>query len=258
MARIQIGLQLYTLRDNMAQDMEGTLRHVAKLGYEGVEFAGYYDMPAAQLKQLLDEIGLKAIGSHVSLDNLRNNLQGEIDYLRTLGAKYIICPFVVEEQRQTAEQWQQIITDCEGFAAEAKKQGLQFLYHNHDFEFHVQIDGQFVFDAMYANAGDQAIGVEMDVCWVQFAGQDPLVYIAKYAERLPLVHFKDFAKDAEGKIITLELGLGNVDLEKVIAAAEQADVEWLIVEQDHCQKPPITSIENSLNWVKEHYTSVKN
>jgi sugar phosphate isomerase/epimerase len=258
MARISIGLQLYTLREDMAQDMEGTLRHVAKLGYEGVEFAGYFGMPAEQLKQLLDEIGLKAIGSHVSLDNLRNNLQGEIDYLRTLGATYIICPYVAEEQRQTAEQWQQIIADCEGFAVEAKKQGLQFLYHNHDFEFHINVDGQFVFDAMYAKTGEDAIGVEMDVCWVQFAGQDPLAYIAKYAGRLPLVHFKDFSKDANGKIVTLELGLGDVDLEKVIIEAEKAGVEWLVVEQDHCQKPPLTSIANSLNWVKEHYTSVKN
>ncbi|MFD0695057.1 sugar phosphate isomerase/epimerase family protein [Paenibacillus sp. GCM10027628] len=258
MARIGIGLQLFTLRDNMAQDMEGTLRHVAKLGYEGVEFAGYYGMEAESLKQLLDEIGLKAIASHVSLDNLKNNLQGEIDYLRTLGAKYIICPYVAEDQRQTAEQWQQIIADCEAIAAEAKKQGLQFLYHNHDFEFHVKIDGQFVFDAMYAKTGENAINVEMDVCWVQFAGQDPLAYIAKYAGRLPLVHFKDFSKDADGKIVTLELGQGNVDLEKVITAAEQAGVEWLIVEQDHCQNPPLTSIANSLNWVKEHYTSVRN
>ncbi|MFC5447915.1 sugar phosphate isomerase/epimerase family protein [Paenibacillus aestuarii] len=257
MARIGIGLQLYTLRDDMANDMEGTLRHVAKLGYEGVEFAGYYGMPAEQLKQLLDEIGLKAIGSHVSLANLRNNLQGEIDYLRTIGAKYIICPYVMPDERQTVEQWQQIIATCEEIAVEAKKQGLQFLYHNHDFEFHAKIGEEFVFDAMYAKTGEGAINVEMDVCWVQFAGQDPLAYIAKYAGRLPLVHFKDFSKDEEGKIITLELGLGNVDLEKVIVAAEQAGAEWLVVEQDHCQKPPLTSVENSLNWVKEHYTNVR-
>ncbi|NEW06259.1 sugar phosphate isomerase/epimerase [Paenibacillus sp. SYP-B3998] len=258
MAHIGIGLQLYTLRDDMALDMEGTLRHVAKLGYEGVEFAGYYGMPAEQLKQLLDEIGLKAIGSHVSLDNLRNNLQGEIEFLRTLGATYIICPYVADEQRQTVEQWQQIIADCETFAEATKKQGLQFLYHNHDFEFHLHVNGQFVFDAMYAQKGENAINVEMDVCWVQFAGQDPLAYIAKYAGRLPLVHFKDFSKDAEGKIVTLELGQGEVELEKVIKAAEQAGVEWLVVEQDHCQKPPLTSVANSLNWVKEHYTGVKN
>ncbi|MBD0380773.1 sugar phosphate isomerase/epimerase family protein [Paenibacillus sedimenti] len=258
MARIGIGLQLYTLRDDMAQDMEGTLRQVATLGYEGVEFAGYFGKPAEQLKQLLDEIGLKAIGAHVSLDNLRNNLQGEIDYLLTLGAKYIICPGVFNEERQTAEQWLKLIAEFETFAAEAKKQGLQFLYHNHDFEFHVNIEGEFVFDAIYAKTGENAINVEMDVCWVQFAGQDPLAYIAKYAGRLPLVHFKDFSKDEDGKIITLELGLGNVDLKKVITAAEQAGVEWLVVEQDHCQKPPLTSVANSLNWVKEHYTIVRN
>ncbi|UJF31294.1 sugar phosphate isomerase/epimerase family protein [Paenibacillus hexagrammi] len=257
MARLGIGLQLYTLRDDMEKDMEGTLRYVAELGYEGVEFAGYYGMPAEKLKQLLDELGLKAIGSHVSLASLTDNLQGEIDYLKTLGAQYIICPYVMPEQRETSEQWEEIISRCEGFAAEAKKQGLQFLYHNHDFEFHLKIKDEFVFDAMYANTGDKAINVEMDVCWVQFAGQDPLAYIAKYAGRLPLVHFKDFSKDEEGKIITLELGLGQVDLKMVIEAAEKAGAEWLVVEQDHCQKPPLTSVANSLNWVKENYTGVR-
>ncbi|MDU0199798.1 MULTISPECIES: sugar phosphate isomerase/epimerase [Paenibacillus] len=254
MGRLGIGLQLYTLRDDMAKDLEGTLRHVAKLGYEGVEFAGYFDKPAAEMKDLLDELGLKAIGSHVSLERFRNNLQGEIDYLHTIGAKYAICPYVGAEERENAEQWRKLIAECEQIAIEVGKQGLQFLYHNHDFEFHHKVDGEFVFDAMYA--GKDAIQVEMDVCWVKYAGQDPLAYIAKYAGRLPLLHFKDFSKDAEGKLVTLELGLGEVPLEQVIKAAEQAGVEWLVVEQDHCQKPPLVSIENSLNWVKEHYINV--
>ncbi|TXK81882.1 sugar phosphate isomerase/epimerase [Paenibacillus sp. N3.4] len=258
MTRLGIGVQLYTLRDDMAQDMEGTLRQVAKLGYEGVEFAGYYDKPADELKALLDELGLKAIGSHISLERLRNNLQGEIDYLHTIGAKYAICPYVAAEDRENVEQWKAIIAECEAFAKETNKQGLQFLYHNHDFEFHFKINEEFVFDAMYVKTGEDAINVEMDVCWVQFAGQDPLAYIAKYAGRLPLVHFKDFTKDEEGKLVTLELGLGDVPLKEVITAAEQAGVEWLVVEQDNCQKPPLTSVANSLEWVKANYLNVHN
>ncbi|MDF2645326.1 MULTISPECIES: sugar phosphate isomerase/epimerase [unclassified Paenibacillus] len=258
MGRLGIGLQLYTLRDDMEKDLEGTLRHVAKLGYEGVEFAGYYGKPAAELKQLLDELGLKAFGSHVSLERFRKDLQGELDYLKTIGAKYAICPYVGAEERESADQWKALIAECQAIAVETNKQGLQFLYHNHDFEFHYKVNDEFVFDAMFAKTGEDAINVEMDVCWVQFAGQDPLAYIAKYAGRLPLLHFKDFTKDAEGKLVTLELGLGDVPLEKVIKAAEQAGVEWLVVEQDHCQKPPLTSVENSLNWVKEHYTNVHN
>jgi sugar phosphate isomerase/epimerase len=253
MSRMGIGVQLYTLRDDMQANMEGTLRKVAELGYEGVEFAGYYGMEAAALKKLLDEIGLTAIGSHVSLQKLRTDLQGEIDYLKTLGAKYLICPYVGDQERQNAEDWKRIFAELEQFGAEARKQGLQFLYHNHAFEFEIEVNGAYVFDAMYASISPESVQVEMDVCWVQFAGQDPLAYISKYAGRLPLLHFKDFTKDADRKIVTLELGLGDVALAKVIEAAVKAGVEWLIVEQDYCQKPPLVSVENSLKWVQENY-----
>ncbi|MGG1515298.1 sugar phosphate isomerase/epimerase [Paenibacillus oryzisoli] len=256
MGRLGIGLQLYTLRDDMARDMEGTLRHVAKIGYEGVEFAGYYNMPADKLKGLLDELGLKAFGSHISLQRFRDDLQGEIDYLKTIGATYAICPWLDSSTLETAEQWQTLIDELATIAGKVKEQGLSFLYHNHAFEFQVNVNDQFAFDAIYATSSD--INVEMDVCWVKFAGQDPLAYIAKYAGRLPLVHFKDFTKDAEGKLVTLELGLGEVPLNDVIKEAEKAGVEWLVVEQDHCQKAPLTSIENSFNWVKENYLNVHN
>ncbi|MGO4275982.1 sugar phosphate isomerase/epimerase family protein, partial [Paenibacillus sp. TAF58] len=118
MGRLGIGLQLYTLRDDMEKDLEGTLRHVAKLGYEGVEFAGYYGKPAAELKQLLDELGLNAFGSHISLERFRNDLQGEIDYLKTIGAKYAICPYVGAEERDSVDQWKALIAECEALAVE--------------------------------------------------------------------------------------------------------------------------------------------
>jgi sugar phosphate isomerase/epimerase len=253
MSRMGIGVQLYTLRDDMQKDMEGTLRKAAALGYEGVEFAGYFGMEAGALKKLMDEIGLKTIGSHVSLQSMRKDLQAEIDYVKTLGAKYIICPYVADEDRGSAEVWKRTFAELETIGEEAVKQGLKFLYHNHAFEFDVQVDGRFAFDAMYASTRPESVQVELDVCWVQFAGQDPLAYIHKYAGRLPLLHFKDFTKDENQKLVTLELGQGDVDLKKVIQAAAGAGVEWLIVEQDSCQKPPLVSVENSLNWIKENY-----
>jgi sugar phosphate isomerase/epimerase len=250
MSRMGIGIQLYTLREDMETDMEGTLRKVAALGYEGVEFAGYYGMQAAALRSLLDELGLQAIGSHVSLQKLRTDIQNEIAYLKTIRGKYLICPYVAEEDRKHAEDWQLIFADFERFGIEASRQGLQFLYHNHAFEFDLEMDGAYVFDALYAASSSESVQVEMDICWVQFAGQDPLAYIAKYAGRLPLLHMKDFTKDEDQKLVTLELGLGNVKLHEVIQAADKAGVEWLIVEQDTCQKPPMVSVQNSLNWLK--------
>lgn len=253
MTRLGIGVQLYTLRDEMAADLEDTLRKVAELGYEGVEFAGYYGYDADRVRGLMEEIGLRTIGSHVSLKSIQDNLKQEIDTLKALGGTYLICPYIALEDRDTAEKWKHIFATFEQVGAEVKKQGLQFLYHNHAFEFEAEVDGQYVFDAMYAATSPEHVQVEMDVCWAQFAGQDPIAYIEKYAGRLPLIHFKDFSKDEDGNIITLELGLGDVPLMEVIAAGTAAGAEWLVVEQDHCQKSPMTSIANSLNWIKENY-----
>lgn len=253
MRKMGIGLQLYTLRDETAQDFRGTLRKVAELGYEGVEFAGYGDIPAEEMKTLLQELGLQAIGSHVGLHLLREDLQKEIDYLKTIGAKYMMCPYVAPEDRSSAEDWKSLFAFLEEVGIEARKQGLVFGYHNHAFEFEDKVGDSFVFDAMYEATSPEAVQVEMDVCWVQFAGQDPLVYIPKYAGRLPLLHLKDFSKDDQGGMKTLELSQGSVDLPAVIQAASDAGTQWLIVEQDVCQNPPLESISNSLNWLKSNY-----
>lgn len=253
MTAAKIGLQLYTLRDDMAQDVEATLRKVAALGYQGVEFAGYYDWEATKLRALLDELGLQAIGSHVGLDSLKNDLQGQIDYMKTIGGRYMLCPNLTEAERSSEATWKETYALLQSIGEEVVKQGLVFGYHNHAFEFDSQVDGRFAFDAMYELTTPEAVKVELDVCWVQFAGQDPLAYIRKYSGRLPLLHLKDFTKGEQGEIVTLELGLGDVALIDVIREAEAAGVEWLIVEQDVCQKPPLTSIANSMNWLKDNY-----
>src|SRR6476620_10357395 len=106
MSKMGIGLQMYTVREDANADMEGTLRQIAEMGYEGVEFAGYAGVPAERMREVLDELNLKAIGSHVSLDNLIKDLQGEIAYLKTIGASYAIIPYVGEEVRESTETWQ--------------------------------------------------------------------------------------------------------------------------------------------------------
>lgn len=253
MRRMGIGLQLYTLRQETEENFKGTLRKVAALGYEGVEFAGYGDVTAVEMKELLDELGLKAVGSHVGLAALRSDLQNQIDYLKTIGASYMICPYVAPEEREDAETWKELFVFLQEVGTEARKQGITFCYHNHDFEFKYNISDRLVFDALYAETSPDSVQVELDVCWVQFAGQDPLAYISKYSGRLPLIHLKDFGKDEGGGMKTLELGKGSVNLTAVIDAASDAGVEWLIVEQDHCQIPPLESVANSMNWVKHHY-----
>ena len=249
---MKIGLQMYTLRDETAKDMRGTLRKVAAMGYEGVEFAGYGDVPAEEMRDLLKELNLEAFGSHVGLANLENKLEEEIAYLKTIGATYVVCPWIPPDKVSEGESfWRALIDKFSGLGERLKQEGLQFAYHNHDFEFALKIDGEFVFDAMYTKVPADLLKVEMDIGWVQYSNQDPLAYIAKYAGRLPLLHLKDFRKgEAGAQIDTVELGRGDLALNDIIAAAGKANVEWIVVEQDTCANPPLESVQTSMDWLK--------
>lgn len=255
MKRMGIGLQLYTLRDATAEDFEGTLRKVSAMGYEGVEFAGYGGIEAEAMRDLLQELNLTAIGSHIGLHLLEERLDEEIAYLKTIGAKYAICPWLPVESRNT-EAWRGHMVNFEKFGKRFRDAGIQFAYHNHDFEFEVEIDGQIVFDALYERIDAELLKVEMDIGWVQYAGKDPLAYIQKYAGRLPLLHLKDYRQNEAVKIDTVELGRGELPLGQIIGAASEADVEWLIVEQDVCANPPLEAVAESMEWLKKNYLNI--
>lgn len=252
MAKMGIALQLYTLRDVTANDFAGTLRRVAELGYEGVEFAGYGGLSPEEMKALLAELSLKAVGSHVGLARLKDNLDEEIAMNVAVGSKYIVCPWLSETDRREPEL-QNTLKLFNEVAAKLAEHGIQFGYHNHAFELQEKVGERWLFDEIFARTPAEQVKVEMDVCWVTVAGQDPVAYISKYAGRLPLIHLKDIRKEADGKVLTVELGQGDVDLPAVIEAAGKAGADWLIVEQDHCQNPPLESVANSMSWLKANY-----
>lgn len=255
MKRMGIGLQLYTVREQLEADFEGTLRHAAGLGYEGVEFHNYGNFTAEDLRALLDELGLKAIGTHIQLSNLKNNLENEIAYLKTIGAKYAICPWLEDDARD-AESWKQHFIDFAQIGRVCREHNIEFLYHNHEFEFSTLIDGEMVFEKLFNSIPASDLKVEMDIGWVQYSGIDPVTYIVNYAGRLPVLHLKDFLKesrDPEKQIDTVELGQGDLPLLDILQAASDANVEWVIVEQDLCTNPPLESVATSMEWVKQHY-----
>jgi sugar phosphate isomerase/epimerase len=252
-AKINIGLQLYTLREETDKDFIGTLQKVAAIGYEGVEFAGYGGLTADQLADLLQKLKLKAIASHVSLTQLTDHLEEEIAFNLAIGSRYIICPYVAEEDRQQESQWLAIFTRLENIGKRCAERGIGFAYHNHDFELQQKVKGTFVLDAMMESIPQTMLLMELDACWVHHAGLAPGNYISKYADRLPLVHLKDMRKLPNGDALTVELGQGEVDLAAIIEASVQAGVEWLVVEQDKCTNPPFESIETSWNWITTNY-----
>lgn len=252
MRKMGIALQLFTLRNEMEKDFTGTLRRVAEMGYEGVEFAGYGGLPADELRSLLDELNLIAVGSHVSRDRLRDHADDEIKYSRTLGCPYLVCPVIELDERFDLSSWEQNIRLFDEVGERIQNAGLQFCYHNHAFEFEFEIDGRSVFETLFTRTDPKFVKMEIDAAWVHKAGIDPVTYLREYRGRVPLLHFKDYKKGNNPKINTVELGQGDVDLMSVYESAHDTGVEWLIVEQDHCTNPPLESVETSMMWIRDH------
>ncbi|QSO51552.1 sugar phosphate isomerase/epimerase [Alicyclobacillus curvatus] len=255
MAKMGIGLQLYTLRDETKKDFRGTLRRVAELGYEGVEFAGFGDFEPQELAEFLGELGLKSLGSHIGIDELRNNLDNVIDFQLTIGSRYVVCPWLAKELRDTPEQVRITAALFNEIGQKLADHGLVFGYHNHEFEFTNRVGDVLLFDALFAQANPAFVKAELDVCWAQHGGQDPLVYIEKYTDRLPLIHLKDLRVE-NGKPLTVPLGEGQMQLQSIVEASSNAGVDWLVVEQDEVQYDAFESVANSLRWLQKNYLKV--
>ncbi|RDW22184.1 sugar phosphate isomerase/epimerase [Oceanobacillus arenosus] len=247
MKNIPIGLQLYTLRDECHEDFVGTLEKVAKIGYDGVEFAGYGGLNAVELRKLLEDLGLKAASSHVSLSSLELKLDVEIEYQHILGNNHIVCPYLPLEWR-TQEAYYKLISILNEAGKRCYEAGITLCYHNHDFELIPLEDGKKPLELLLKETNPEWVQTEFDVYWLTKAGEDPIEWIKRYHNRTPLIHLKDMTTDEER--FFAELGTGGVNIDGVIKQASNSNVEWLIVEQDQCRRSPLESIELSLNYLK--------
>lgn len=245
---LKIGLQLYTLREELEQDFEGTLRKVADLGYAGVEFYDYFGKSEEEIKGLLRETGLTALGAHRPYDAMLNNTEHEISFNLAIGNKNLIIPFLTEEQRN----WEEVVSNFSIIGEKCKAQGAVFSYHNHEFEFTEHYGERTAFDYIFEEVPAELLQVEMDTCWVYHGGYDPVAYINKYAGRLPIIHLKDMKKLEDGSAETVVLGEGEVALASILEAADAAGVEWAVVEQDFCRRSPLESIADSMEWIKTY------
>lgn len=228
-----IGLQLYTVRDLMQKDVEGTLRDVAGIGYKEVEFAGLFDKSASKVAGWLKKYGLTSPSSHIPLDRLRDKLQGVVDECQTLGNSYVVCPWIDEKMRKTADDWHKIAADLNKAGESLKRVGLQLAYHNHDFEFAPLAGSDIGYDILLKDCDQKLVKMEMDLFWITNGKHDPLAYFAKYPGRFPLVHVKDMA--GAGKIVNV--GEGHIDWQKIFAKRREAGIEHFFVERDNPTSP---------------------
>jgi sugar phosphate isomerase/epimerase len=245
MSNLLVGLQLYTVRDQTAQDFKGTIRRVAELGYDGVEFAGYGNLSASETSALLKETRLRAAGTHVSLAAIQNNLEQEIDYCLEIGCPNLIVPYVQpdllsgEYVRELAQQFNKIGRRC-------NERGLTFAFHNHNGEF-VQADGKYLLDILLDNTDSAYLKLELDSYWATYAGADPIAYLAKRSGRVPLIHMKDMT---EQRTFT-EVGDGTLNIAGIIQAAQAAGTQWFLVENDAPSIPSLESARRSLENLRK-------
>lgn len=247
MRNIPVAVQMYTLREESEKDFAGTLKKVAELGFDGVEFAGYGGLTAKEVKSLLDELGLQAAASHVPLEQLETNLSQVIEDMKTLGSKFIVCPYLMPDRR-SEQDYQALISLLNQAGETCQREGITLCYHNHDFELEHLADGRMALDAIFEDTSIDQVKAEFDIYWLTKAGEKPVEWINRYKNRTPLIHLKDMTKDEEQ--FFAELGTGGVDLEAVLNTGEEAGVEWWVVEQDMSRRTPFESIEISINYLK--------
>ncbi len=221
-----IGVQLYTVRDEMKKDFFGTIAKVAQVGYKEVEFAGYFGNDAHAVRAALKMNGLTSPSAHIGFPELGPSWDRILEDSVTIGQKYVVCPWIDEKYR-TLDGYKQVADLFNKAGEQAKKAGLQFGFHNHDYEF-PPIDGQVPLDLLIKNTDPKLVVFEMDVYWVRHGGADPIALFKKYPGRFPLLHIKDM--DASRNIV--DVGKGIIPWKTVLEKGKDEGVKHIFVEHD--------------------------
>jgi len=263
--KLPVALQLYTVRDEMEKDFLGTLKAVREIGYEYVELAGLHGHTPEEAKAMLEEAGLKAMSAHVALAELETD--SVLDGYKTIGCDYIVIPYLAEGSRPGDEGFFPFMDQLRTIGQWCRDRGMTLLYHNHDFEYFVMPDGSFGLDYMYSNIAPELLQTELDLCWVKVAEQDPVEYLKKYADRAPVVHFKDYVGEKSEGMYNLigqkdtakitstfafrPVGDGCQDFPSIVKAVYETNAKYVVVEQDQTyDMPQLEAAKRSFDYLK--------
>lgn len=265
-----LGVQLYTVQDQLKKDAPGTLKDIAAIGYREVESFPLQDITPAQLRKMLDDAGLKCPSAHLFFGI--SEASQLLEEANTLGAHYAVSSVLLPNSIQGADipkmldtikafqldDFKKIAAKANEIGAAAKKAGLQYAYHNHNFEFR-DYDGHTGYEILLSETDPSLVKFELDCGWMVTAGKNPIDYFIKYPGRYPLMHAKDFPLDTpvttnlgvDPKHAPTEIGRGHIDFKPIIAAAEKSGVQHIFVEQD----PPIVGM-TSLEAIRVSYQTL--
>ena len=254
--RIPYGLQLYSLRHQLAKDVPGTLAKVKAMGFDDVETAGTYDMSVSDFAAALKTAGLQARSGHFPFERLRDDAAGVMRDAKTLGASFVACAWIPHEGAFSRDHVQKAADVFNGAARAAKAEGLRFAYHLHGYEFRPSPEGT-LFDTLVAQTAKDGVNFEVDVLWAKAGGADPAALIEKLAGRVPLTHLKDMKKGTAytPPVASLPddtnvvLGTGSLDFPAILKASEKAGVEIHILEDEHPES--IAQLPHSLAYLRK-------
>lgn len=253
-----VGVQLYTFRGSVPNDVPGTLARIRALGFREVELAGTYGMPAERFRQVLDSAGLQATSMHVGYEQLRDSLPAVLAQAKALGVKYLgtawiphpAGPIDVALARKTA-------ADFNRWGAAARAQGIQFFYHIHGYEFKPGADGVLPMDVLMQQTDSNDVKYEMDVFWISRPGADPVAWLRKYPSRWRLMHLKDMTQGTATNVHTgsappdsteVPIGSGQIDYRSVLKAAKEVGVEKFYIEDE--TRDPFATVPQSIRWLE--------
>lgn len=242
---MKAGLQLYSIGEAMRQDPLAAIAQVGAMGYQGVEFAGYFDQSAQALRQAVEQAGMVTCGSHIGLDQLTADLPAVMAYEAELGNRNIIVPWMAFD---TLDAWYAQMAKLEDMAQTLNAQGFNLIYHNHGHEL-MTFAGVDLLDEMTRRT--QHVQLEVDVYWLAYAGKVVLPWLNAHAQRIAMLHIKDMAL-YEGSQESVMLGTGTLPLSDHVTFAHDHGLEWLVVEQEaFSQAAPMAAATENATFLNE-------
>jgi sugar phosphate isomerase/epimerase len=254
----KVGIQLYTVRDQIFKDPKGVLKKIAALGFGEVENFGYgngkfFGMSAQEYKSVLNELHLEAPSGHYMYTSILNGWDKAVEDAKIVGHKYMVLAFLMPNERTSIADYKKIAANLNAAGATCKKAGIQLCYHNHDFEFQ-ELEGQIPYDILTKETDHDLVKFELDLYWATRAGKDPIALFKQLKGRVSLWHVKDMDK-TEKKNFT-EVGNGVIDFAKIFKNAKLSGMHHFFVEQDECPGDPFVSIEKSIKYIQSNLLNI--
>jgi len=246
-----IGLQLFTVRDLLQKDFDGTIEQLARIGYKNLEFAGYYNRTPEQVRALLDRLQLVSRSSHIGAPLMRQDPAAQIRAAKTIGQEYITLPSY-NFGKEGLVGWRKGVAEFNQWGTMCRDAGLKLAYHNHAAEF-APLEGTTGYDVLVKEVDPKLVDFELDLYWARFADQDPLALFAKYPGRFTMWHVKDLAVTNDTKGMT-PVGKGTIDFKSIFARARESGMKYFFVEHDSAGQYPggsLASVQASYDYLRQ-------